>query len=910
MGKKKAGTAAATSTSTMPTETRTQAGRRSQRDKGATDPKDDGGDGGEAAGRGKKAARPNGTTPEKAPKKVEVEDASMSDEDGDDLAKEVNEVASKLDQDGYGDEGAVKNLFGNKEGEGDGDSANNDAKGKRGMKGKRNGRSRSTANSWTPKSASGSGGGGKNTKNSGNKGGKGASFAPGMKFPRKLTPGGMERKKPKQSGGDDDEDDEPIVIRPNQCVVQVRLKVAKTSSVGGAILALLANGLKILQERDETAAFVCPMDGTFASNAEELPNDFTDFKDEWSFWNEPDRAFYPTIREGKSRWINGGRVVIACTWEPKLLLKKVELKMAEIAAKDETGNSVQFKYADNQLLKVGNRNILFGAPGRQHHLPGIKRDLEVLLERCQREAPVKHPDRYPREEYGGGIPNFELVRDYVKNTPWENPEHAKKLKDKDRVPGWAKQAVQVVVALEKEEMIQGLLGYAERKGYYKELFGPFSWVGWNPGWDAEDWEQAALGLEVERHTAISRSTGVVSLPGIMRVDEVMPFDLEDDEDGKQRPLIMKSLRGIAMNMRVGPHSVRLFKYIGMGKGGIYEGFFTDGKGTPEHKARAGELARCFSAEIKFYLLKRGVKIHCIEALLRKCFTLKARQQADDAKFINGKVYTAEAATRQAKFDRMDKLGLIDMKLGLGASRLLDVQAEEAAREAGLSGAQVDPNDATAFNFNEDLSVGRAARGDESTTYSKAESATLGGTKYEPEDEDSLDSRESAIWDAVESDDEFAEFDPRNQKGGGVRNAASNATQGTKVHLDGMENVATGGSEGDVTMEDGEEEKVGGAGEFYRGLSPEEIRESQQRAWNDAQANTETQEFQDAQSGIPPSDQEGAGQPAQGNNVGDTQGEARQTAPSGPDGQAAVGAGPNQVNLAGQGGGARTDAAAG
>ena len=126
----------------------------------------------------------------------------------------------------------------------------------------------------------------------------------------------------------------------------------------------------------------------------------------------------------------------------------------------------------------------------------------------------------------------------------------------------------------------------------------------------------------------------------------------------------------------------------------------------------------------------------------------------------------------------------------------------------------------------------------------------------------------------------------------------------------MENVEMGGSEGDATMGDDEEEKVGGAAEFYRGLSPEEIRESQQRAWNDAQANNGCQGFHDAQSVILPSDQEGAGQPAQGNNVGDTQGEARQTAPSGPDGQATAGAGPNQDDLAGQGGGARTDAAAG
>ena len=902
----------------MPTKTRRQAGRRGQREKGTTDPSEEGGDSGDA-GRGKKT-RPNGTTPEKA-EKPEVENASMDGEGGDDVQDEVDDVAANLEREGYGKDNAAKNLFGSgEEGKEEEKEEDTNAVGGGAAGGKKQ-PPKSRASAWTPKAASSSGkgtnsGGKKSGDGSGKSGGR-TSFAPGMKFPRKLTPGGMERKRPKQAegaSGGDGEEEEPVLVRPNKCVVKVLLRVAKTKSVGGAIRALLGNALAVLQERDESAVWVCDLDGSYASKVGELPEDFQDILDDWGFWNEAPKAFYPTIREGKSRWIGGGRMIMACSWDCKDLLKKVSIKMAEIAAQDESGNTIRLEYADNQALKVGNRNILFGVPGKQHNVSGTKRDVVALLERCREEAPRLYPDRYPRAVYGAKLGDIELDRNFVANTPWENPEHSKRLKDKDKIPAWAKQALLVVVALDKEEVVKGLLGYAEKKGYFTRLFGNFAWHSFNPGWDCEEYESGDLGLEVERHTAIMRSMGSVTLRGFLKLDDELPFDREDDEDGNPRPLIYKTARGIFMNMRCGEHNLRLFTYIGMGKGGVYEAFFTDGKGTPEHRERAGEIARCPAAFCVYYLLKRGVKIHCIEILLRKSCTLAARQEAEEAKYVNGKMWTADQLARQSKFAKMDKLGIFDMKLGMGATKLLEAQAEEAAQEAGLSGAQVNPKDTTAFNFKEDLSVGRAARaarGDASTAYSKAETATFGGTKYEPAEEDSIESTESAFWDGEKEEEEFEEFNAEKQGGEAGGKAASTAATSTKVHIEGMENVAGGGAgaEEEEPMEGGEEEKAGGPAEFFRGMSAEDIATQQQRMAEEAVRNAgEFQGFHDTQSGVPPSGQEGAEQSANGNNVDDTHGGARQTAPSGPDGQAAEGAAPNQT--AGQGDGARADAAIG
>ena len=65
-------------------------------------------------------------------------------------------------------------------------------------------------------------------------------------------------------------------------------------------MALLDYCLATLQERDKHAKLLSRNKKEEAFKAKDLPQDFTDFYDEWGLWDDRTQSFLNTIPEGKS----------------------------------------------------------------------------------------------------------------------------------------------------------------------------------------------------------------------------------------------------------------------------------------------------------------------------------------------------------------------------------------------------------------------------------------------------------------------------------------------------------------------------------------------------------------------------------------------------------------------------------
>jgi hypothetical protein len=86
------------------------------------------------------------------------------------------------------------------------------------------------------------------------------------------------------------------------CVIRIRIKLFHgVPEVQAAIMALLDYCLVTLQERDKHARLLSRNKKEEAFRAKDLPQDFTDFYDEWGLWDDRTQSFLNTIPEGKSR---------------------------------------------------------------------------------------------------------------------------------------------------------------------------------------------------------------------------------------------------------------------------------------------------------------------------------------------------------------------------------------------------------------------------------------------------------------------------------------------------------------------------------------------------------------------------------------------------------------------------------
>ena len=199
----------------------------------------------------------------------------------------------------------------------------------------------------------------------------------------------------------------------------------------------------------------------------------------------PKRSYRSTIRAGKTREVKF-TVKIGCDIDPKTLMDKIELDMY---SEREGGGMVNITYKEIQVFDSSRDIILFGIPNNSD--PKALNDLlRTQMIEAKRSMFTNNPDKYPQMIYGRPLPDFDVIKDFVKNTPFEARDE-----DED-LPAWAKQALHLEVARVNQELMTEIVLFMMDSGKWKRLFGTFTWVAINPGFDASATDSNTLGTMV------------------------------------------------------------------------------------------------------------------------------------------------------------------------------------------------------------------------------------------------------------------------------------------------------------------------------------------------------------------------------------------------------------------------------
>ncbi len=179
---------------------------------------------------------------------------------------------------------------------------------------------------------------------------------------------------------------------------------------------MMDHGLTILHKRNKRACFLNKKKLLKAHKATDFPRDFTDFHDDWGKWDKLVRAFPNTIPADKSRSFMGS-FYFRCEWDPAQLFKKTLLKM--VSQKKHKG-TIAIELKPCQHLDTMWDIIFFNLPFCSNK--GLHGILHKAMTKQKSTLIKQHPSKYPRVEWGLPLPDFAMVHDSVRNTPWRNRE--------------------------------------------------------------------------------------------------------------------------------------------------------------------------------------------------------------------------------------------------------------------------------------------------------------------------------------------------------------------------------------------------------------------------------------------------------------------------------------------------------
>ncbi len=176
--------------------------------------------------------------------------------------------------------------------------------------------------------------------------------------------------------------------------------------------------------------------------------------------------------------------------------------------------------------------------------------------------------------------------------------------------------------------------------------------------------------------------------------------------------------------------------------GSWKGFYSNGKGCERHKGTATRWSGCPAAHLRLHLLKRGVTNDSALNLIRRSFTPQAFRDALQATFNDGKVVSAAQAEMQDELeDAKRNAPWVDITQGMEMLEKREDELELQGRAPLL-----DPSNPEALNFNEEQSFKSfGTAGTNASMYTSNQSVSLGGTAFEPQDDDNIDSQESSIF---------------------------------------------------------------------------------------------------------------------------------------------------------------------
>ena len=360
----------------------------------------------------------------------------------------------------------------------------------------------------------------------------------------------------------------------------------------------------------------------------------------------------------------------------------------------------------------------------------------------------KYPKKYSPFRWGRTFPEFEISRDFLKNGVWEPRDE-----DEDLLT-WSKFILYVETPVDTEYLFKGSLEHMQKTGEIQKLFGATPGSLTIQGWKARPQRKKEISVEAERHSTVMQSLGKDTLESLLDPDREMELELLTDDVG-ERKNVTRSVRGIMGSWK--KDGLRVAQCIAPNQNGGWDAYYANGIGCKGFKEAAMNWSSSPAAHFKFHCLGRGVTQASASAMIRKCFSQSAISDAASAKMVDGKVMTARKASTRAILAKMEgPKSFIDITKGMPRKKILAYLEEQHHKEEVANGKKdtdKNPGDEDAYNFGDDNTFAQH-RSNSSMVYTAEKGASMGGTTFNPPDEEGEDdeSKEDNFWQNLDSDD--------------------------------------------------------------------------------------------------------------------------------------------------------------
>ncbi len=319
-------------------------------------------------------------------------------------------------------------------------------------------------------------------------------------------------------------------------------------------------------------------------------------------------------------------------WDPAALLEKTSLKMA-MQTKIKGTITVEMKPC--QCLDTAQDIIFFNPPFCD--ATGLKDFIHKALTKQMLALIHCHPLKYPWMEWGRHLPEFEMVRDFVKNTPWHSRE------EKSTIQAFHKIAWHLECPREAVDRFYTLIKVMKKNKTLYHLLGYSITVTKDPGPDTLPGMRTKLAQAVHWHTSFQMLINHVPLRGLVNLDKVVELHCKDKE-GDPQELVFTCVRQVMSKHKI--NHLPLWQGILQNNNGSWKGFHSNGQGCKAHKEVTTRWLGCVSTHLCFHLMKRGVIDESALALIQASFSQQALRDAINATMKDGKVLSAT----QAEFD--------------------------------------------------------------------------------------------------------------------------------------------------------------------------------------------------------------------------------------------------------------------
>ena len=520
-----------------------------------------------------------------------------------------------------------------------------------------------------------------------------------------------------------------------EVVVQLRIKILPgAEDVQETVLGLMHHCLTVLKERDETACFVNSKKSLTAHKLTDFPRDFTDFHDDWGIWDEPMKSFLNTIPAGRGRSFTGS-FYFRSTWEPEKLFEKTLLKMAAVV---KLKGSIVIAVKACQCLDTERAIIFFNVPFCS--AASLRNVLRKAMVEQKSRLINRYPAKWPKMEWGRPLPDFELIRDFVRNTPWRNRE------EKSTIQAYHKLAWHLECPSNEADRVYKLLKAMKSNKSLYRILGDAATILRAPGPNASEDMRKKLATAVSFHTAFQMSINHVPLRGLLDPDKEAELIRVEDEDGDSQEAVRLTVRQVMFSHKV--NHLPLWQAIVQNDDGSWRGYYSNGVGCQNHKSVATAWAGAIGAHLKFHLLKRGVTETTALKLARASCSTQTFHDACTSTFRDGKVISAAQAEMDDELEEMQQRARwVDITVGMEALERKEYDTERIIQ-------RLEPSDPRALNFDDEQSLKTLTSQAAGTAYTIAPVESLGETAYEPPI-DEVDSQESDLFE-LDNDDGFVE----------------------------------------------------------------------------------------------------------------------------------------------------------